>query len=131
VVWGYGSGLDMTRRDLQAKSKETRRPWSTSKDIEGGAVLGALTSAAGMGDLPGKRIHLEVNGETRQDATIADQVWSVEEIIADLSTLYHLAPGDLIMTGTPAGVGPVVAGDRLLGSVEGCAPVELTIGEAE
>ncbi len=131
VVFGYGSGLDMTRRDLQAKSKENRRPWSTSKDIEGGAVLSDLTPAAKVAGLGQQRIHLKVNSEVRQDATLDDQVWNVGEVIADLSRLYHLAPGDLIMTGTPAGVGPVEPGDVLVGGIDGLGEVSLTIGDRE
>ncbi|MFC3527736.1 fumarylacetoacetate hydrolase family protein [Paracoccus mangrovi] len=130
VIWGYGAALDMTRRDLQAKAKAKQRPWDLSKDFEGAAVLSALTPAQDFQPL-GQRIQLGVNGVTRQDAVISDMVWSIDELIADLSHYYHLTPGDLILTGTPAGVGPVVAGDRLSGGIEGLAPVELRIGPAE
>ncbi|AGT10320.1 fumarylacetoacetate hydrolase family protein [Paracoccus aminophilus] len=131
VVFGYGLGLDMTRRDLQARSKDKRQPWDTGKDVEGSAVLGPLTRRAAFGAVAAQRIHLALNGQIRQDAHLSDMVWSVAEIIADLSRLYHLAPGDLIMTGTPAGVGAVTAGDRLEGGIDGLGGITLTIGRAE
>ena len=130
VVWGYGSGLDLTRRDLQAKAKAMQRSWDLGKNFEGSAVLSALTPAQDF-QPAGQRIHLQVNGTTRQDSEISDMVWSIPEIIADLSQYYHLGPGDLIMTGTPAGVGAVAIGDRLVGAITGLAAVELTIGPAE
>ncbi|MEM8537179.1 MAG: fumarylacetoacetate hydrolase family protein [Pseudomonadota bacterium] len=125
LVAGYGCGLDMTRRDLQAAAKEERRPWDTGKDFDNAAILAPLTPANGpVGDLP---ICLTVNGGTRQHATLSDMVWSIPEVIADLSTLYTLLPGDLIMTGTPAGVGPVERGDVLRGTIGDFAPVETRI----
>lgn len=127
VVLGYACGLDMTRRDLQAASKEKRRPWDTGKDFENAAIIAPITPAAQVGAIGAQTIRLTVNGETRQDATLSDMVWSVPEIIADLSTLYTLQPGDLIMTGTPAGVGAVVAGDTLRGTIGDLTPVETTI----
>lgn len=130
AIWGYGAGLDLTRRDLQARAKAMQRSWDLGKNFEGSAVLSALTPAADF-QPAGQRIHLDVNGTTRQDSVISDMVWSIPEIIADLSQYYHLAPGDLIMTGTPAGVGAVTSGDRLAGRIAGLAPVELTIGPAE
>ena len=130
AIWGYGAGLDLTRRDLQARAKAMQRSWDLGKNFEGSAVLSALTPAADF-QPAGQRIHLDVNGSTRQDSVISDMVWSIPEIIADLSQYYHLAPGDLIMTGTPAGVGAVTSGDRLAGGIAGLAPVELTIGPAE
>lgn len=123
VVFGYGCGLDMTRRDLQAASKEKRRPWDTGKDFENAAILAPLTPAAQIGDLENLTIALTVNDVVRQQATLADMVWTIPEIIADLSTLYTLLPGDLIMTGTPAGVGPVNSGDRLKGTIGALEPV--------
>lgn len=131
LVFGYAAGLDMTRRDLQAEAKDKRRPWDTGKDFENAAVLGPLTRAAEFG-LPGPQaISLTLNGEPVQRAHLADMVWPVAGIIAHLSTLYHLRAGDLIYTGTPAGVGPVAPGDRLHGEVDGLAPVDLTIAAAE
>lgn len=131
AIWGYGSGLDMTRRDRQQDGKDHRRPWDLGKDVEQSAVIAALSPAAELTDFASRRIWLSVNGQIRQDATLAEMVWSPAEIISHLSRYYHLVPGDLIMTGTPAGVGPVVAGDVIEGAVDGLEPVRLTIGPAE
>jgi len=131
AIWGYGAGLDMTRRDRQQEGKDNRRPWDLGKDVENSAVLAALSPAAEVPDLGSRRIHLSVNGQVRQDARLSDMVWSPAEILRHLSHYYHLGPGDVIMTGTPAGVGPVVAGDVIEGAVEGLTPVQLTITAAE
>ncbi|MCW1930959.1 fumarylacetoacetate hydrolase family protein [Pararhodobacter zhoushanensis] len=130
AIFAYGCGLDMTRRDRQQDGKDNRRPWDLGKDVEGSAVLTTLTPAAGFA-LAGRRIHLEVNGTTRQDATLDDMVWSPAEVISHLSHYYHLQPGDIILTGTPAGVGPVVAGDAITGGIDGLEPISLTLGAAE
>ena len=130
-VFGHACGLDLTRRDLQHAAKQKQRPWDLGKDFEGSAVIGPITRAPG-GDLPGDRsIRLGVDGATRQDAMLSDMVWSVPELVADLSRFYRLGPGDLIMTGTPAGVGAIDAGATLRGTIDGLEPVELTIGPAE
>lgn len=126
-VFGYGCGLDMTRRDLQAVAKDKRRPWDTGKDFDNAAIMGPLTPKAGDASIDDLVIKLEVNGAVRQQATLGDMVWSIPELIADLSTLYTLHPGDLIMTGTPAGVGPVVRGDVLRGTIGDFAPLETRI----
>lgn len=131
AIYAYGCGLDMTRRDLQLAARAKQRPWDLGKDVEGSAVLTGLTKAAEMGKIGPQRIHLEVNGEVRQDALLSDLIHGVAEIVADLSKYYHLAPGDVIMTGTPAGVGPVVAGDVITGGVDGLEPISLTIGAPE
>lgn len=131
AVYGYACGLDMTRRDLQLKERAKQRPWDTGKDVEDSAVVGPITKAADFGAVGPQRIHLTVNGAIRQDARLSDLVWSVPEIVAHLSTLYHLGPGDLIFTGTPAGVGPVVAGDMIEGGIDGLDPVRLTLAPAE
>jgi fumarylpyruvate hydrolase len=131
AIYGYACGLDMTRRDLQLKEREKKRPWDLGKDVEGSAVLAPITRASDMAAIGPQRIHLEVNGEVKQDATLDELVWKVDEIVADLSRFYHLGPGDLIMTGTPAGVGPVVAGDAITGGIDGLDPVALKIGPAE
>lgn len=131
AIYAYGCGLDMTRRDLQLAARAKQRPWDLGKDVEGSAVLTGLTKAGDMGEIGPQRIHLEVNGEVRQDATLNDLIHGVAEIVADLSKFYHLAPGDVIMTGTPAGVGPVVAGDVITGGVDGLDPISLTIGAPE
>jgi fumarylpyruvate hydrolase len=131
AVYGYACGLDMTRRDLQQAGKDKRRPWDLGKAFENGAVLGPITPAAAVPSLDGRRITLRVNGEARQDAHLDGLVWKVDELISHLSRYYHLMPGDLIFTGTPAGVGPVVAGDVLEGTIDGLESVKLTIGPAE
>ena len=129
-VYGYACGLDMTRRDLQAASRAQKGPWDVGKDFDNAAVIGPIAPAASAGHPAKGRIELSVNGEIRQDADIAGLIWSVAEIVADLSRLYQLVPGDLIYTGTPAGVGPVEPGDRLVGSVDGVGEIELTIEPA-
>lgn len=131
AVYAYGCGLDMTRRDLQQAAKDKRRPWDTGKDVEKSAVFAPLTPASGFGEPGPQRIHLAVNGITRQDSRLNDMIWKVDEIIGHLSTLYHLAPGDLIMTGTPAGVGAVVPGDRITGGIDGLSDISLIIGPPE
>ncbi|MDF1872804.1 fumarylacetoacetate hydrolase family protein [Vannielia sp.] len=131
AIYAYGCGLDMTRRDLQQEAREKERPWDLGKDVEGSAVLAPLTKAVDFGT-PGKqRIHLELNGEVKQDAHLSDLIHSCVDVVMDLSTFYHLQPGDVILTGTPAGVGPVVAGDKLTGGIDGLAPIALTIGQPE
>ncbi|MBC7133437.1 MAG: fumarylacetoacetate hydrolase family protein [Roseovarius sp.] len=131
VVWGYGCGIDLTRRDLQAQAKDARRPWDLGKDFENAAVIGALTPGAAFGAIADQAIRLTVDGRVVQEARLSEMVWSVPEIIAHLSQFYHLGPGDLIYTGTPAGVGPVVAGNVLRGEIAGLAPLHLTIGAPE
>ena len=131
LIFGYAAALDMTRRDLQAEAKEKRRPWDTAKDVEGSAVIGPITRADAAGEAEDARIWLDVNGERRQEARTSDMIHSVEAILADLSTLYRLAPGDIILTGPPAGVGPAGPGDRIEGGVDGLPPVRLTLGAAE
>lgn len=117
-VWGYTVGLDMTRRDLQAACKEQRRPWEIGKSFERSAPCGALQPASEIGHPESGTIELVINGETRQQGDLNQQIWKVPEIISYLSGLFLLRSGDLIMTGTPSGVGPVVRGDRLLGRIE-------------
>ncbi len=131
AIYGYACALDMTRRDLQQASRSKQRPWDLGKDVENSAVVSTITKAESFGKVGPQRIHLSVNGETKQDAHLSDLIWSVEEIVSDLSKFYHLQPGDVIMTGTPAGVGPVVSGDKIFGSINGLAPIELAIGPAE
>lgn len=131
AIYAYGCGLDMTRRDLQIASRNKQRPWDLGKDVESSAVFAPLTKAADFGAIAQQRIWLEVNDETKQDATLEELIWKVDEIVADLSKFYHLRPGDLIMTGTPAGVGPVVAGDTITGGVDGLDSISLAITDAE
>ncbi|MGR3323021.1 MAG: fumarylacetoacetate hydrolase family protein [Pseudooceanicola sp.] len=131
AVYGYASGLDMTRRDRQGEAKDKRRPWDLGKDVEGAAVIGEIVKADEFGPVSAQRIHLDVNGETRQDATLAELIHDVPAIISHLSGFYHLGPGDVILTGTPAGVGAVQPGDVLTGAVEGTAPVRLALTNPE
>lgn len=131
AVYGYACGLDMTRRDRQQDGKDARRPWSLGKDVENSAVIGAITPRAHFGSIDAQRIALTVNNEIKQDAHLTDMVWSVAEIISHLSGYYHLQAGDLIMTGTPAGVGPVVAGDVINGTITGLSDVRLHLSDAE
>jgi fumarylpyruvate hydrolase len=131
VVYGYACGFDMTRRDLQNAAKDQGRPWDFGKDFESAAVMAPITRAADFGAVAGQAIRLTQNGAVRQDALLSDMIFGVPELIAYLSRFYHLQPGDLIYTGTPAGVGPIAAGDRLVGTIDGLTPVELAIGEAE
>ena len=118
-VFGYAVGNDLTRRDLQSESKDNGRPWDTSKGFDRSAVISAITPAAQSGHLHSGRIWLKVNGQMRQQANLSELIWSVPEIIAELSTYFELQPGDLIYTGTPAGVGPLKQGDRIEGGIDG------------
>ncbi|WP_417727062.1 fumarylacetoacetate hydrolase family protein [Roseovarius sp.] len=127
AVYGYACGIDLTRRDLQGVAKEKRRPWDIGKDFENASIIAPLTPKAEFGAIADQAIRLSVDGRTQQEATLADMIWSVPEIIAHLSRFYHLEPGDLIYTGTPAGVGPVQPGNVLLGEIDGLAPLHLTI----
>ncbi|RQO59916.1 fumarylacetoacetase [Paucibacter sp. KBW04] len=129
AVWAYAAGLDMTRRDLQAESKAAGRPWDTAKGFEQSAVISELVRASETGPLTRGRISLAVNGVTKQQGDLADMIWNVPEIVANLSQLYHLQPGDLIYTGTPEGVGPVMPGDVITGEIEGLSSLSLTVIE--
>ena len=130
-VFGYACGLDMTRRDLQASLREKKLSWDLAKDFENAAVVSALAPASAIGH-PGKgRIELKVNGNIRQSSDLGLMIHAVPAIIAHLSRFYHLQPGDLIFTGTPEGVGPVIAGDRIEGMIEGVGEITLNIGVAD
>ncbi|OWU86076.1 fumarylacetoacetase [Oceanicola sp. 22II-s10i] len=131
AVYGYACGLDMTRRDLQGQAKDKRRPWDLGKDVEGAAVIGEITKAAEFGTVSDQSITLAVNGEMKQDATLAELIHDVPAVLVHLSRYYHLGPGDLIYTGTPAGVGAVQPGAVLHGEVAGLGPVDLTLGDPE
>jgi len=126
-VWGYAVGIDMTRRDLQAIAKQRGQPWETSKAFDSGAPLAALRPVEETGHPTAGRIWLSVNGEIRQDGNLAQMIWSVAEIIEHLSGYFRLEPGDLIYTGTPAGVGPVLPGDALEGGVDGVGTIRIDI----
>ena len=126
-VWGYAVGIDMTRRDLQAECKRLSRPWEVAKAFEGSAPCGDLRPASEIGHPSKGAIRLTVNGETRQEGDLNQLIWKVPEIIAHLSGLFTLAPGDLIFTGTPSGVAAVERGDVMCGSVEGVAEVRAKV----
>lgn len=130
-VYGYCCALDMTRRDLQAMSKEKRRPWDTAKDFEDSAIFAPATKRDEFGPIGAQRIALSVNGEIKQDASLAELIHSVPAVISDLSKYYHLNAGDVILTGTPAGVGAVNAGDHLSGEIDGLDPITLRLGDPE
>jgi fumarylpyruvate hydrolase len=126
-VFGYAAGLDMTRRDLQLDARAKGRPWDLGKAFEQSAVLGDIVRRDEFGDVENQRIELKLNGEIRQQAKLSDLVWSVSELVSHLSHYYHLEAGDLIYTGTPAGVGAVVHGDILVGTIDGLPPVSLSV----
>ena len=126
-VFGYAVGIDLTRRDLQAEAKELRRPWDMAKAFDRSAPISALRPAARIGHPPDNPIRLAVNGDARQESTLAHHIWSVAETIAYLSRLVELAPGDLIFMGTPEGVAAVGRGDRLEASIEGVGDLRVTI----
>jgi fumarylpyruvate hydrolase len=127
LVYGYAVGNDLTRRDVQAAMKEQGKPWDIAKGFDHAAPLTAIAQAADIGHPERGRIWLEVNSEPRQQGDIADMIWSVPEVIAELSTWFELSPGDLIFTGTPAGVGPLKPGDRVRGGVDGVGVLEHTV----
>jgi fumarylpyruvate hydrolase len=126
-VFGYAVGLDMTRRDLQNEMREKKRPWDIGKSFAQAAPIAPLHRATQTGVLSRGAITLDVNGARRQQGDLADMVWDVPHTLAFLSTYYELLPGDLVFTGTPAGVGAVVAGDRLEGRIEGLTPLTIEI----
>jgi fumarylpyruvate hydrolase len=125
-VFGYAVGIDLTRRDLQLAARDKGRPWDAGKAFDRSAPITAI-APAGSGHIEKGRIWLKVNDELRQQADVADMIWNVREIVAELSTLFELAPGDLIYTGTPAGVGAVKRGDRIEGGVDGLDTLTIRI----
>jgi fumarylpyruvate hydrolase len=126
-VWGYAVGVDLTRRDRQNEAKKAGAPWDAAKGFDRSAPVGALLPRASAGAMTHARIWLSVNGRTQQDANIDQMIWSAPEIIAALSRSWALAPGDLVFTGTPAGVGPLVAGDAVACGVEGLPELRFSI----
>ena len=127
LVFGYGVGLDLTRRDLQAKAKEKGHPWDMGKGFDQSAVCSPLAPVAQVGHPSTGRIWLQVNGTLRQDGNLEQMGWKVADIIANLSTMVRLAAGDLIYTGTPAGVGPLLRGDVLVAGVDGLPGLQARI----
>jgi fumarylpyruvate hydrolase len=126
-VYGYSIGLDMTRRDLQAEAKKQGRPWTMAKGFDQSAPIGQIVPATAIGHPNSGAITLKVNGALRQSGDLAEQIWSVPETIAHLSRFVALKAGDLVMTGTPAGVSAVVRGDVLEGSIDGIGTIKLEI----
>lgn len=126
-VYGYGVGLDMTRRDLQGEAKKMGRPWDVGKGFDQSAPCAALKPVSAIGHPAKGRIWLDVNGVAKQEGDLADLIWSIPEMIAYLSRLFELKAGDIIMTGTPAGVGPVKRGDTLEGGVEGVGTISTKV----
>jgi len=130
LIYGYACGLDMTRRDLQLVAREKGRPWDLGKDVEQSSVVAEIVPMPGVVITKGE-LAMTVNGEPRQTSNIDKLIWSIPELIVDLSKFYHLQPGDLIFTGTPEGVGALVPGDRIEGHVEGVGEIVLHVGPAE
>ena len=126
-VYGYAVGNDLTRRDLQGESKKKGRPWDTGKAFDNSAPCAEIYLADKAGDIENARIWLTVNGETKQDSNTNKLIWSVSEVISNLSGLFTLEPGDLIYTGTPEGVGPVVKGDVIKVGIDGLTELENSI----
>ena len=126
-VIAYGVGVDLTRRDLQRAAKNTNGPWDTAKSFEQAAPISELHLADRIGHPQKGRIWAAVNGETRQDADLSDMIWNLPDAVAHLSTLFTLQPGDLLFTGTPAGVGALQRGDTLTGGVDGIATLEISM----
>jgi len=129
AIFGYACGLDMTRRDLQMEAKSKGLPWDMAKDVEQSAVLSEIVSVETIGHPESGLIELSVNGEIRQSGDLRDLVNSPAELVAYLSSFYHLGPGDLIYTGTPSGVGPVLPGDHIEGYIQGVGTIKLSISD--
>ena len=126
-IYGYGVGLDMTRRDLQGEMKKQGRPWCIGKGFDHSAPMGPITPAALAGDVVNAEIYLQVNGQDRQRSNISQLIWNIAETIEHLSAAWALQPGDLIYTGTPEGVGAVVPGDTMVGSVAGLGELKVRV----
>jgi fumarylpyruvate hydrolase len=130
-IWGYGVGIDLTRRDLQIASREVKRPWEIGKAFDASAPCGPLRPESEIGHPSKGRIALKVNGTIKQDGDLNQMIWSVPETISKLSDMVALAAGDIIMTGTPAGVGALVPGDKIECDIEGVGTLRVTIGPAK
>ncbi|PKB20662.1 fumarylacetoacetate hydrolase family protein [Janthinobacterium sp. 64] len=126
-IFGYGVGLDMTRRDLQMRMREQGRPWEIGKAFDYSAPIGALTSMADSGEITTGAIVLEVDGKVVQTSDLTHLIWSVNEVIANLSTLFELQPGDIIMTGTPECVGAVTSGQTMAARIAGLTPITVAV----
>lgn len=126
-IWGYAVGLDMTRRDAQIDMRRQGRPWEIGKSFDESALVGEVTPAARWNQLSSGRICVEVDGQVRQQSDISLLIWSVAEVVAHLSTWFRLEPGDLIFTGTPEGVGPVLPGQSMFASIDGLQPLRASV----
>lgn len=126
-VWGYAVGVDLTRRDRQAEAKKGGAPWDAAKAFDNSAPLGAISPVEAVGHRKTGRIWLSVNGAVKQESDVGEMIWSVPEIVAHLSRYWTLAPGDLVFTGTPSGVGPLVAGDVVECGVEGLSTLKFSV----
>ena len=127
-VFGYAVGVDLTRRDLQQAAKDKGRPWDVGKAFDRSAPIGALRAVSSGGHIPQAAITISVNGAVKQTSDVKDMIWNVPDIITYLSGLFELKAGDLIYTGTPAGVGPLVKGDRVEARIAGLPPLDFSIG---
>ena len=127
LVFGYAVGVDLTRRDLQQQMKDKGRPWDVGKAFDRAAPIAAIATVEARGHMPYAAISVSVNGTVKQSGDVKDMIWSVPEIIMHLSTLFELKAGDLIFTGTPAGVGPLVKGDRVAARIDGVPPLDFRI----
>jgi fumarylpyruvate hydrolase len=130
-VYGYAVALDMTRRDLQRALSSKGSPWDVAKGFDESCPCGTIYPAASVGDIHDAGIKLTVNGEVKQQSTLDHMIWNVPQIIAELSRLFVLQPGDLVLTGTPAGVGPVVPGDVMVGSIDKLGSLSITVGKRD
>ena len=126
-VYGYGVGIDMTRRDLQSQAKKDGRPWDSAKGFDHSAPISAIRPVSETGHPDSGRIWLAVNGEVRQDSDLNLQIWNVQEGISHLSKLYEVAPGDLVYTGTPDGVGSIQVGDQITAGIDGIGELEIRV----
>ncbi len=126
-IYGYAVGLDMTRRDLQNDMKQQGRPWCIGKGFDASAPIGPITPLAQAGDVAQAGIYLQVNGQNRQRSNVSQLIWNIDETIKELSRAWTLQPGDLIFTGTPAGVGAVVRGDTLVGGIDGLGTLTVRV----
>jgi fumarylpyruvate hydrolase len=127
-AWGYACGLDMTRRDVQIAARDKGRPWDMGKGFDHSAPCSAIVPASKIGHVAAGKIELKVNGQVKQTSDLKNMIWNVPETITYLSGLVELYPGDLIYTGTPEGVGPVVKGDKLEGAIDKVGRLSITIG---
>jgi fumarylpyruvate hydrolase len=128
LIWGYGVGVDLTRRDIQDMAKKMSRPWDWAKGFDASAPCSPLQSVRAIGHPEEGRIWLEVNGTLKQEGDLRDLIWPIADVISYVSQAVALAPGDLIYTGTPAGVGPLLPGDRVQGGVDGVANFAFVVG---